>query len=109
MVDIDPYAIAQRLLSFSNESARKNGEYTRLYEMRKPVLYTIAEQCNSESAAAKEQFGYRSDEYKAHVNKMADAQIEGAIAKGKLEAERTRIDLIRTVSANEREINRNLP
>jgi len=109
MADIDPYAIAKRLLSFSTESAKKTGEYTKLYEMRKPVLYTIAASCNEQSAAAKEQYAYRSEEYKEHIDKMYKAEVEAAIAKGKLEAERVRIDLIRTVSANEREVNRHLP
>jgi hypothetical protein len=109
MSEIDPYLIAQRLLSFSNEYADKKAAFELLTEMKKPKLYTLANECNESSAAAKEQYAYRHPDYAAYIKEMVEAEKAANRAKGKLEAERVRIDLLRTQSANERAVNRVMP
>jgi hypothetical protein len=107
--DFDPYLIAKRLLSFSDDYADKKAAFELLTEMKKPKLYTLANECNEASAAAKEQYAYRHPDYAAYIKDMVEAEKVCNRAKGKLEAERVRIDLLRTQSANERAVNKVLP
>lgn len=109
MSEIDPYAIAKRLLSFSDDYADKKAAADLLAEMKKPKLYTLASECNEASAAAKEQFAYRHPDYQTYITDMVEAERLSNRAKGKLEAERVRIELLRTQSANERHINKVMP
>jgi hypothetical protein len=106
MSDIDPYAIAKRLLSFSDDYADKKAAADLRAEMKKPTLYTLANECNEGSAAAKEQYAYRHPQYESYVKDMVESERLANRAKGKLEAERVRIEMLRTKSANEREVNR---
>lgn len=109
MSDIDPYQIAKRLLSFGNDYADKKAAADLKSEMKKPTLYTLANECNEVSAAAKEQYAYRHPDYAAYIEGMVESERLSNRAKGKLEAERVRIELLRTQSANERHIQKVMP
>lgn len=107
--DIDPYAIAKRLLAFGDDWADKKAAADILSESKKSVLSELSAECNEASAAAKESYGLRHPAYKEHLAKMVEAERLSNRAKVKLEAEKVRIELLRTQSANQREINRNMP
>lgn len=104
---IDPYAIAKRLLSFSDEWADKKAAADLLAELKKPLLSELSLECNEASQSAKESYALRHDNFKEHVRSMVEAERVSNRAKGKLEAERVRIDLLRTKAASERFINQN--
>jgi hypothetical protein len=106
---LDPNAIAKRLYEFSQDYADTKAAFELLSEMKKPKLYSLAHECNESSAAAKEAYAYRHPDYAAYIKVMVEAEKVMLRAKGKLEAERARIDLLRTKAASEREVNRNLP
>lgn len=109
MDNFDPYAMAKRLLSFSEDYADKKAAADLKAEMKKPTLYTLANECNEQSSTAKEQYAYRHPSYAAYVAEMVEAERSANRAKGKLEAERVRIDLFRTKIVNDREVNKVMP
>lgn len=109
MSDIDPYSIAKRLLTFGEDYADKRAAADFLAETKHSVLSELASECTAESQAAKEAYGRRHKKFKEHIKNMVEADRLANRAKAKLEAERVRIEMLRTKSANEREINRSMP
>lgn len=105
-MDIDPKEIYERLVKLGVEWAECKYAADLLEDARKPLLSKLGAESNASSQNAREAYALSHDKYEAHYKAIAEANKAEAIAKVKYAAANTYADMMRTVSANERQANR---
>ncbi len=103
---LDPNGIAKRLYDFGNDWADKNAAAEILEETKKTLLAQIMQEKVGEPVSARETYALAEERYREHLETMVTARKEANKAKVRYDAEKTRIELLRTKSANEREVNK---
>lgn len=106
MIDFDPNKTAERFFLLGTDYAEKNGKAERLEYRRHIVLAELANQSNEGSEASKERFARSHPTYAKHIEEMVAARTEANIAKARWDADRARVDLLRTKAATERAVNK---
>ena len=100
MIDID--GLIGELSIASDDWAEKNGAANLQEGLLKTRLARIANSFDFSSMAARENAARASEQYEADVRSACDTRQAADSARGRLECIRTKIDLIRTESANAR-------
>lgn len=105
MMDFDPNKIAERLYNLGKDYAEANDSAERLEYRRHVVLAELANQANETSEAARDRFARSHEDYSKHLNDMVTARTKANIAKARYDADKVRVDLLRTKAASERLVN----
>lgn len=105
MMDFNPDAVAKRLYELGRDYAEANDKAERLEYRRHIVLAEIANQATEASEAARDRFARSHELYAKHVEEMVSARTASNIAKARYDADKVRVDLLRTKAASERLVN----
>jgi len=99
---ISPKDLSQWLVELGTDWAHKKRASELLESARKPLLARLGAQSNEKSQNAREAYALSHKDYENHCKEIADAQEQTDIAKIKYESAQAYIELLRTLSANER-------
>lgn len=105
-MDINPTEIHEKLVKLGEDWAHKKYAEDLLEHARKPLLAKLGAQSNEKSQNAREAYALSHEDYKEHCEALAKAAEQTAIAKVRYESALNYLELLRTVSANERAANR---
>ncbi len=96
----------ERCFDFLRDSAAQIADArmnkVRTEEMRKVIWSEMRRACNEGTQAERDAFAYASEQYKSHIEEMAQAARAFELLKAQREAAIAKIDAWRTSSANER-------
>ena len=105
MLDFNPDAVAKRLYELGRDYAEANDKAERLEYRRHVVLAELANQANESSEASRDRFARSHEVYAKHIDDMVTARTAANIAKARYDADKVRVDLLRTKAASERLVN----
>jgi hypothetical protein len=103
---LNPNEIYQKLVEVGDAWVEARFKAEQLDRATKPLLSHLSSISGENSQAAKESWAYRHDDYRAHCEELALANLAEGRARIRYNAAETKVELMRTVSANERAANR---
>lgn len=106
---LEPDKIYQKLVEMGDIWMEARFKAEQLDKGTKPLLSLLGFNSNEKSQAAKESWAYRHDDYKKHCQELAEANLAEGKARIRYHAAETKVELMRTVAANERAANKVAP
>lgn len=103
MYDIDPSELSEMYRIAWEEWSKKNGEAMSAKKIMDVIHSEIMKNCGDIPANKAKIIADTSVEYKKAINDWIKAETDANILRGKREAIETKIDLIRSLAASERE------
>jgi len=106
---LEPDKIYQKLVEYGDAWVEARFKSEQLDRATKPLLAYLASISNENSQSAKESWAYRHEDYKKHCSDLAEANLAEGKARIRYNAAETKVELMRTVAANERAANKVAP
>ncbi len=106
MTDLNPQKIYERLVTLGDDWAEKRAAADLLEETKKTILALYKNDSPEKSEAAKERHALADPDYERHLEEMVKARGEANKAKVRYDSAQTYVELLRTDSVNQREVNK---